>query len=147
LKISSDGIKLIKEFEGLKLHAYLCPAEVWTIGYGSTTGVKEGMCIDSATAEALLLRDLAPIEKALIARYNLTQAMFDALAAFSFNVGMGWMKRSGLKDALDRKDFKEAANQLLRWNKAGGKVLPGLTRRRSAERDLFMRGYTRLLEL
>jgi lysozyme len=66
--------------------------------------------------------------------------MFDALVSFSFNLGTGWMRRSGLKDNLDKQDYRAAADELLKWNKAGGKPLAGLTARRSAERDLFLQG-------
>jgi lysozyme len=141
LKISQQGIDLIKKFEGLKLQSYLCPAGVWTLGYGSTKNIRQGMTCTSEQAEALLRDDMRPFEAALYKVYpSLSQLMFDALVSFSFNLGTGWMRRSGLKDMLDKQDYRAAADELLKWNKAGGKVLAGLTTRRSAERDLFLQG-------
>jgi lysozyme len=141
LRASNKAIALIKEFEGLKLQAYVCPAGVATIGYGHTNGVKKGDIIDPHQAEEFLRADLLPIETALSLKYaTITQAAFDALVCFSFNVGLAWTRGSGLKTALMEGRMTDAADELLRWNKAGGKVLAGLTRRRIAERELFLSG-------
>lgn len=141
MKTGKKGLGLIKSFEGLKLTAYLCPANVWTIGYGSTHGVREGDRLGSeAEAEELLARDLGQYEDAVnkYVTVDLTQEQFDALVSFTYNLGAGAFKGSTLLRFVNQKDFVGAADQFLRWNKAGGRVLAGLTRRRVAERELFL---------
>lgn len=139
-KINQAGLELVKQFEGLRLSAYICPAGVPTIGYGSTKGVKMGDCITKAEAEALLIQDLERFEKAVnkAVKVPLTANQFSALVCFAFNVGIGAFQDSTLLRVLNQSDYAAAANELLRWNKGGGKVLPGLTRRRQAERALFL---------
>jgi lysozyme len=144
MQISKQGIDLIRKYEGTKLQSYLCPAGVWTIATGHTRGVGPNQTCTTEQAEAFLRDDIAPLEATLSRAYpKLSQLMFDALVSFSFNLGTGWMRRSGLKEALDQADYRRAADELLKWNKAGGKVLPGLIARRSAERDLFLQGWHR----
>ncbi|MDT9600299.1 lysozyme [Sphingosinicella rhizophila] len=140
MQISQQGLDLIKRFEGLKLHSYLCPANVWTIGYGSTgSHVGEGMAIGAAEAEALLRKDLARIERAVeAAARGAKQSEFDALVSFAFNVGTGAFRRSTLLKRHNEGDQQGAADQFPRWNKVGRLVLPGLTRRRAAERALYL---------
>lgn len=135
------GVRILKEFEGLRLEAYKCPAGVWTIGYGHTRTAKEGMKITSDVAEALLLSDLSYFEKEIIKLLprGLSNDEFSALVCFCYNVGMGAFKRSTMLRLLKEGKKKEAADEFMRWNKAGGKELPGLTRRRAAERDLFLK--------
>lgn len=141
MKISDKGLKLIKDFEGLKLTSYLCPANVWTIGYGSTgPHVKEGMTITEQEAEDLLKEDVSKFEDCVnqAVEVDLTQEEFDALVSFSFNVGCGAFMGSTLLRLLNAGNKQAAAQQFPRWNKAGGKVLAGLTRRREAEKALYL---------
>lgn len=140
LKISPRGIELVKQFEGCKLTAYVCPAGVLTIGYGSTgPHVKAGMKIDGAQANTLLLKDLERFEAGVnrLSKKH-TQGQFDALVSFAFNLGLGNLDKSTLLKLHNDGKHKEAADQFKRWNKAGGKVLAGLTRRREAEASLYM---------
>lgn len=139
-KTGPRGLALIKSFEGLRLQAYTCPAGVLTIGYGSTgPHVRPGMRITEQQADALLLSDLSRFEAAVTGavRVPLTQAQFDALVSFTFNVGVAALRSSTLLRKLNAGDYAGAAAEFARWNKAGGKVLAGLTRRRAAERALF----------
>jgi GH24 family phage-related lysozyme (muramidase) len=139
-KTAQKGLNIIKHFEGLELTAYLCPANVWTIGYGHTKTAKKGMKIDLATAETLLVNDLAEFEASIkkLVKVPLNQNQFDALVAFVYNLGSGAFSKSTLLKLINENKMQEAAEQFLRWNKAAGKVLAGLTRRREAERLLFL---------
>jgi lysozyme len=146
MKIGEKGLALIKEFEGCKLQSYKCPAGVWTIGIGSTryadgTPVKAKQALPGdAAAMQLLAQTLAPYEHAVNAvKVELTQNEFDALVCFCYNIGTGNFVSSTLVKMLKADEPKsEIAAQFLRWNKAGGKVLAGLTRRRNAEAELFL---------
>lgn len=139
MKISHKGIDVIKNFEGCQLVAYKCPAGVCTIGYGSTCGVTLGQKITLQEAEALLLKDLERFEENINnKKLCLTQGQYDALVSFSFNVGIYALNRSTLLQKLKDGDINGAANEFLRWNKAGGRVLLGLVSRRKAERKLFL---------
>lgn len=145
LKIGAKGLALIKEFEGCELTAYKDPVGILTIGYGSTgPHVKPGMTITEAEAEALLKKDLARFESAVnkLTGGKVTQDQFDSLVAFAFNVGegAGGLKTSTLLREHNAGDFAEAAEQFKRWNRAGGRVLAGLTRRRAAEAALYRSG-------
>lgn len=139
MKINEAGLNLIKDFEGCRLKAYLCPAGIWTIGYGHTQGVKPDMVINQLQAERFLKQDLKRFEDAVtsLVKVPITPNQFSALVSFAYNVGTGALYDSTLLRKLNKKDYKGAANEFLRWNKAGGKVLSGLTRRRLAEKDLF----------
>lgn len=139
-KTSLKGLALIKTYEGLRTNAYLCPANVWTIGYGHTLTTKPGMMISHQDAEKLLERDLERFEKAVIKNVTvpLTQNQFDALVSFTFNVGIGAFKTSTLLSYLNRKDYSGAAEQFLRWTRAGKQILPGLVKRRKDEFKLFL---------
>lgn len=141
MKTSNNGINLIKQFEGCILSAYKCPAGVWTIGYGHTKDVKLGMKITSSQATELLKDDLKTYESYVnkYVKVKLNQNQFDALVSFTFNCGGGALKSSTLLKKLNKGDYTGAANELLRWNKANGKVLAGLTRRRKAEKALFLK--------
>ena len=136
----NPAIPLIKEFEGCKLKAYKCPADVWTIGYGHTDGVKEGDVITQEKADALLASDLDLFSSGVkrLVSANLDYNQLGALVSFAFNVGLGNFRHSSLLRLVNQGDFLNAANEFLKWNKANGKVLPGLTRRREAERALFL---------
>lgn len=140
MKISEAGLGLIKSHEGFRSDAYLCPAGVWTIGYGHTGDVEEGQSVTEEEAEELLLQDVDFAEDAVnsLVEVELSQQMFDALVCFVYNVGVSAFEQSTLLRFLNQGQMEEAAEQFLRWNKAGGKELAGLTRRREAERDLFL---------
>ena len=142
MKTSQAGIDLIKQFEGLYLKAYLCPANVLTVGYGHTGDVQPGECVTEPEAEMLLIGDLEDAEEA-VERYvniDLEQHEFDALVSFTFNCGSGALKSSTLLKLLNAGNRTAAAAQFLRWDKAGGKPLKGLTRRRQAEKEMFLGG-------
>ena len=135
MTISKDGLELIKKYEGLRLKAYKCPAGIPTIGYGHTNGVTMGMEISQSVAEKYLLEDIAPIERALNALHiNLRQGQFDALVSFIFNLGQGSFNNSTLKKKiLASAPDSEICAEFKKWNKAGGKVLAGLVKRREDE--------------
>lgn len=144
MRTSPAGRAFIGRHEGLRLAAYRDAAGVWTIGYGHTAAAgppapAAGMTIGAAEAEAILGRDLARFEQAVtrLVAVPLTQAQFDALVSFAFNVGEGALARSTLLKKLNAGDVAGAAAEFGRWNKAGGRVLAGLTRRRAEERALF----------
>lgn len=152
-KTATKGIELIKEFEGCRLTAYKCPAGVWTIGYGHTGAVdgkpvSAGMTITAAKATQLLKSDLAKFEAAVNSYVTapITQNMFDALVSFAYNCGAGALKGSTLLKKLNAKDYEGAAAEFPKWNKAGGKVLNGLVRRRERERKLFMYKHTEVTQ-
>ncbi|WP_312450056.1 lysozyme [Stutzerimonas nitrititolerans] len=130
---------MIKSFEGLRLSAYKCPADVWTIGYGTTAGVKEGQIITKERAEELLRDDVKRFEDQVLrlVKVPLTQGQLDALVSFTYNLGAANLGNSTLLRLLNAGDYKGAAAQFDRWTKAGGKELPGLVKRRAAERALF----------
>lgn len=146
MKTSDKGLALIKSFEGFSARPYLCPAGVPTIGYGATyypdgrRVTMQDKPVSEADATAMLRSMLASYE-AGVSRYVLvpvTQGQFDALVSFAYNVGLSALKSSTLLRLLNARDYAGAAAQFGRWNRAGGKVLPGLTRRREAERKLFV---------
>lgn len=139
----SKGIALIKSFEGLYLKAYLCPAGVWTIGYGHTKGVQKGQTITALQADQFLGEDLKRFEKTVSGQnLKLTQNQFDALVSFTYNVGEGNFQSSTLlkKAKLNPADLS-IRNEFAKWNKAKVNgvltVLDGLTRRRTAEANLY----------
>ena len=141
MKTSRAGIDLIKQFESFSSEPYLCPGNVWTNGYGHTKGVtKTTKPITPTDGEALLAEDLVEFEDAVTDALvvPVTQGQFDALVAFSFNVGAGAFRKSTLLKKLNAGDAVGAAAEFLRWNKAKGRVLGGLVRRRKAERDMFL---------
>jgi GH24 family phage-related lysozyme (muramidase) len=146
MKTGERGLKLIKEFEGCKLKAYQCPAGVWTIGIGSThygdgTPVTKNKTLpNEGAAMALLAATIGQYEKAVNATgVELTQNEYDALVCLCYNIGAGNFFKSTLVKMLKAGDDKaEIAKQFLRWDKAGGKPLAGLTRRRNAEAELFL---------
>lgn len=137
MHIGQAGIDLIKQHEGCRLTAYKCPAGVWTIGYGHTgSDVKDGLTITPVKAEQLLKTDLAKFEKHVQnfdSKYHWNQNEFDALVSFAFNVGS-----INQLTANKTRTKAQIAQAMLLYNKAAGKVLPGLTKRRQAERQLFL---------
>ena len=138
--INDVGLRLIKDFEGLRLNAYQDAVGVWTIGYGHTNTAYPGQRITTAQATALLRQDVANFENAVnrAVRVPLNENQFAALVSFAYNVGSGALNSSTLLRRLNAGDTFGAANEFLRWNRAGGRVLAGLTRRREAERSLFL---------
>ena len=147
MKIGAEGLKLIKEFEGCKLISYKCPAGVWTIGIGSTryadgSPVKANQALpNEAAAIQLLTKTLASYEHTVnTIGTELTQNEYDALVCLCYNIGSGNFATSTLVKMLKAGEPKsEVAKQFLRWDKAGGKPLAGLTRRRNAEAELFLK--------
>nr|WP_269841901.1 lysozyme [Enterobacter asburiae] len=145
MQTSDKGIALIKQFEGCKLTAYQDSVGVWTIGYGWTKlvdgkPIRAGMTIKQETAERLLKTGLVSYESDVsrLVKVGLTQGQFDALVSFTYNLGARSLSTSTLLRKLNAGDYAGAADEFLRWNKAGGNVLNGLTRRREAERALFL---------
>lgn len=144
--INEIGLKLIAQFEGCYLQAYLCPANVWTIGIGTTiypngVKVKKGDKCTLEQAHEYLAHDMIEFEKTVnnSVKVPLSQNQFDALVSLTYNIGSTAFKNSTLLKKLNAKDFTGAADQFLVWNKGGGKVLKGLVRRREAERALFLK--------
>ena len=143
MKISQAGIDLVKRFEGCSLTPYLCPAGYWTVGYGHVIGIgktkPEKQLYTQEEVDELLRTDLVRFEQGVL-RYcpvHLTQFEFDSLVSFSFNLGLGVLQRSTLRRKILRQDKQAAARNILKYNKAGGQVLKGLTRRREAEYRMF----------
>jgi lysozyme len=134
------GLGLVKTFEGCKLKAYLCPAGVPTIGYGRTKGVKLGQTITQAQADAWVVEEYDEFEAGVrkLVKVPLTANQLGALTSFAYNLGLGNLKSSTLLKKLNGGDYAGAAAQFARWNKAGGVVLAGLTKRRAAEAKLFL---------
>ncbi len=140
MRTSQRGLSLIKSFEGLRLLAYRDAVGVWTVGYGATRGVKAGMSVTKEQAERMLLNDVQRFEPEVerLVQVPLTGNQWDALVSFTYNLGAANLESSTLLRKLNAGDYAGAAEQFPRWNKAGGKVLPGLVRRREAERVLFL---------
>lgn len=140
-KLSLAGLSLIRQHEGLRLEAYKCPGDVWTIGYGHTLDVKEGDKITESQAIKLLLQDVERAEMAVnrLVLVELNQNQFDALVSLAFNIGAGAFKRSTLLKRLNEGNYLAAAAEFKKWRKGGGKVLPGLVKRRKEESELFLK--------
>lgn len=139
--INAAGLQIIKDSEGLRLKAYVCPAGVLTIGYGSTgPHVLPGMVITEARADALLAEDLKRFEDWVAANCApTTDNQFSALVSFAFNLGNGALKDSTLRRKHLEGDYAGAANEFGKWVRGGGNVLPGLVTRRRKEADLYRR--------
>lgn len=140
MKISQKGTAFICEFEGLEKEAYQDVVGIWTIGYGHTgPEVKKGMVITESAAVDILKKDLEKFEKDIsrLVKVPLTQDQFDALMSFVYNVGAGNLQSSTLLKLLNQGNYEAVPTQMLRWNKAGGKEVAGLTRRRAAEGQLW----------
>lgn len=144
--INKKALDLIKDFEGLRLYAYLDPVNVWTIGYGHTSmagapKVTRGMRVSKEEAEEILKADLERVYIPAVRRHvkvPLNANQLGALVSFTYNLGETNFKGSTLLRKLNAGDYRGAANEFPRWNRAGGKVLNGLTRRRKAEKELFL---------
>lgn len=139
MKASVDAYELIKKFEGLRLEAYLCPAGIWTIGYGHTSGVSPNSFITIQEADEYLHRDVAAIEMQLNKlNLSLRQCQWDAIVSFVFNVGIGNFKASTLLAKIRiNPDDNSIIDEFLRWVYANGKVMRGLQKRRLTEMKLY----------
>ena len=139
MKTSAEGVALIKKFEGCKLESYLCSGDVWTLGFGHTRGVKEGDSCTQEQAEQTLVDDLFEFEKYVHKHVNvaLDQNQFDALVAWTFNLGPTNLRESTLLKRVNEERFSDVPTEIRRWNRAGGEVVQGLVRRRAAEALLW----------
>ena len=139
MKLGERGTEILKYFEGCKLTAYQDSVGVWTIGYGHTKGVYNGMTITQEEAEQMLLTELEEYEGYIenMVTVPLTQNQFDALVVWIYNLGPTNFKNSTLLKELNAGNYNAAGQEITRWNKAGGKVLAGLVKRREAEAELF----------
>jgi lysozyme len=157
MKVSDKAIKMIRHHEGVRNKPYRCPAKLWTIGVGHVLYPDQGkMPIDQRDGyqlrqednrvfppeevDKILRTDLARFEAGVdkLITVELTQGMFDALVSFSFNVGLGTLQRSTLRQKLNRGDKEGAAEELLKYCMAGGKILKGLQNRRIDEKTIFL---------
>lgn len=138
---SQAGRDLIKKYEGLRLKAYKCPAGVWTVGYGHTRGVTSSTEISQSMADLFLLDDIRPLERHINKLgINFRQGQFDAIVSFLFNLGEGNFNKSTLKKKiLAGGNDEDIAAEFKKWNKASGKVLDGLTKRREEEAEMWLR--------
>ena len=157
MKVSDKAIKAIIHHEGVRYKPYRCPANLWTIGVGSVLYPKQGLMTLSERllmpldpkdnriftkdeVDAILKADLQRFERGVL-RYcpnSLTQGQFDALVSFSFNVGLGTLQRSTLRQKHNRGDFDGAATEFMKYTKGGGKVLKGLVNRRKDEMKIYI---------
>lgn len=145
MKISDEGLDLIKEAEGFRDKAYLCPAGVWTIGYGHTRGVEAGQTVTRAEAEMLLRTDVAATERGIATlceeeRVKLRQGQYDALVSFAFNIGLDALRRSTLWSKVKTNpSAPSVATEFGKWIYAGGRKQPGLIKRRAKEAALWQK--------
>jgi lysozyme len=142
MKINQKGIDLLKQCEGCKLKAYPDPAtgaEPYTIGYGHTGNVKILDQITQEQANNFLAQDLIKFENGVskLVKVTLNENQFSALVVFSYNLGLGNLEQSTLLKKINSNDFKGASEEFIKWNKANGKVMTGLTNRRQLESNLF----------
>lgn len=146
MKASEQCLTLIKSFEGYRTRPYRCPAGIWTVGYGCTfypdgrpVGPDDPL-VNQEQADALLVNTLITFEDAVtkLVDVPLLQCQFDALVSFAFNCGIGNFRNSTLLRKINQDDFENASSEFARWNQGGGQVLPGLVRRRNAEKLLFL---------
>lgn len=147
MKMTPEGLALIRQFEGFRGQAYRCPAGIWTIGYGHTSqagppSVSPGMTMSEGRAREVLVVDVERFAAGV--RANLTRpvsdARFSALVSFAFNVGLGAFRSSSVLRAVNAGDLDAVPRRLQLWVKGGGRVLPGLVRRRAAEAAMFVGG-------
>ena len=145
MKTNQKGIDILHEFEGCKLEAYLCPAKIWTIGYGNTfyadgSPVKQGDKITIEQAKRLFDVILARFENQVrkLVTSDINHNQFSALVSFTYNVGVGNFTNSTLRQMVNANpNSPNIREQFIRWNKAGGQVMQGLIRRRTAEANLY----------
>ena len=145
ITIPQQAVDLIKNFEGLKLSSYQCPAKIWTIGYGTTRikgkAVAAGQRCTKEQAEEYLRDDLQVFAQAVkqLVKVPLNDNQFSALLSFTYNLGVGAFEKSTLLRRLNEGNYTAARNEFFKWVNAGGKQLPGLVKRRAAEAELFMK--------
>lgn len=146
MNTNKAGIALIKEFEGFRSKAYKDAVGVWTIGYGHTSmagppDVKRGLTITNAEGEKILKRDLVKYENAVadLLKVEVSSNQFSAMVSLCYNIGPANFKKSSVIRFVNKRQWQNAANAFALWNKAGGRVLAGLTRRRAAEAALFLK--------
>ena len=139
MRISTVGVDLIKEFEGCKLEAYQCSADVWTIGYGHTRHVSKGDTISQDQADKYLLDDIAWVEVHCdrLITVPLNQHQHDAIVSWCYNLGCGNLRASTMLRVINAGEFDKVSEQIVRWDNVNGQPVAGLTRRRSAEAVLF----------
>lgn len=137
--VNPAGLALLRQFEGLRLNAYRCPAGIWTIGYGHTSGVTPRQTITNQEAEELLIQDVSITAAAVevLVQVPLNDNQFSALCCFAFNVGTNALAGSTLLRLLNRGWYSQVPAQWMRWTKANGRDLPGLRARRIAEAALW----------
>jgi len=160
MKVSDAAKAMIKHHEGVRLRPYRCPALLWSVGVGhvidpSHIAVKyedrknlpipDGWDrqLSMGEVDAILAQDLGRFERGVARLCPAAvghQGRFDALVSFAFNVGLGNLQRSSLRMKTNRGEFEEAADEFMKWTKAGGRVLPGLVKRRQDERALYLNG-------
>lgn len=145
MKINTAGLNLIKRWEGLRLKAYQDSVGVWTIGYGHTAAAgppapARGMTITEQEATDILARDLGQYERAVTKALSIVPSanQFAAMVSLCYNIGPANFAKSSVVRLFNASKPREAADAFLMWNKAGGKVLKGLTARREDERKLFL---------
>tara|TARA_Y100000034_G_scaffold135807_1_gene209241 strand:- start:1079 stop:1531 length:453 start_codon:yes stop_codon:yes gene_type:complete len=149
MKINEAGIEIIKEFEGFSSGVYLDPIGIPTIGFGSIWDANgnrvtaDHPAITEEEATIFLKREVRHVESGIkrLIKAEITDNMFSALGSFAYNVGTGNLQRSTLRMKLNRGHYEDAANEFPKWRRAGGRILPGLVRRRKAERSLFLDSY------
>ena len=160
MKVSAAAMNMIKHHEGVRVKPYRCPALLWTVGVGhvidpSHAAVKYedrknlpvpagwDRVLSMGEVDALLAQDLGRFERGVLRLCPAAtgrQGLFDSLVSFAFNVGLGNLQRSGLRMKTNRGDYEEAAGEFMKWTKAGGRVLPGLVKRRRDEQTLYLSG-------
>lgn len=146
MKVSAKCIQMIKHHEGVRYKPYQCPAKLWTVGVGHVIGDGKSLPPDwdrkfsTAEVDSILAADLQRFERGVLryCRGPLTQGQFDALVSFAFNAGLGSLQRSSLRMKHNRGEKEAAAKEFMKWTKGGGRVLPGLVKRRSDEAALYM---------
>ena len=145
MRTNEAGIDLIKHYESLRRQSYLCPANVWTIGYGATRlwdnePVPPFTTITEQQADDLLRRDLVDTEDFVsrLIRVPLTENQFSATVSLVFNIGAGNFQRSQIRQRINRKNYDGAASIWWQWRRGAGRILPGLVKRRESERQLWM---------
>lgn len=147
MKVNQAGLDLIKRYEGWRANAYRDAVGIWTIGYGHTSmaghpKVTAGLKITQAEGDAILARDVEKFATgvARLIKVPLKDNQFSALVSFAFNVGLGAFEGSSVLKYVNHSNFAGVPGRLKLWNKAGGKTLPGLVKRRAAEGKMFADG-------
>jgi len=160
MKVSPALIELVKHHEGVRTKPYQCPALIWSVGVGHVIDPKHttvpfnerkdlpipqgwDRVLPMGEVDTILAQDLGRFERGVLRLCPASagnQGIFDALVSFSFNVGLGNLQRSSLRMKTNRGEFEAAADEFLKWTKAGGRVLPGLVKRRNDERALYLSG-------